>query len=177
MNNSVLKFTTETSLAGISGVASRLLPFLGVPALVFLEGELGAGKTTFVSALVNLLNPGASASSPTFSLMTSIPLSSSSATSTPFSKVLHMDLYRLDSYTELGFLGFELEFELKTLCFVEWGLQFSGQEWRQIFLQNGILRPASVHCLSITNSPSMGKEECSSVLRQYSLVELPEFFR
>lgn len=80
---------------------------------VVLIGDMGAGKTTFVSSLCRLLNIE-DVSSPTFTLVNRYdadPLT-----------VYHMDLYRLESDVDLVGLGLQDVFERpNALFFVEWG--------------------------------------------------------
>lgn len=75
--------------------------------LVLLEGDLGAGKTTFVRGVLEGLGFGGAVRSPTFNLLQAFP------TDPP---VLHADLYRLPSAQGLGL---EEYFETH-LVFVEW---------------------------------------------------------
>lgn len=84
-----------------------LAPRLSPGDLVLLEGELGAGKTTFVRGVAEALGWTGRLRSPTFSLLQTIP------TSPP---LLHADLYRVSSLEGLG-----LEDYLDThACLVEW---------------------------------------------------------
>ncbi len=79
--------------------------------VVALEGELGAGKTTFVAAAVATLAPLAEVSSPTFIFWQrydgAIPIE-------------HLDLYRIDAETDLAELGLADAFESGGIVFVEW---------------------------------------------------------
>src|SRR5262245_57182904 len=69
--------------------------------LVTLSGDLGAGKTTFARALIRHLagDPAIVVPSPTFTLMQSYDL--------PRFTLVHADLYRLESPSELAELGFD----------------------------------------------------------------------
>lgn len=103
-----------TSSEDTEALAAELAKGLKAPLVVFLEGELGAGKTTFVRGFVRALPGGESVAvqSPTFALARSYP-------TTP--PVHHLDLYRLpdrDSLEELGLL--ELLLDERALCLVEW---------------------------------------------------------
>ncbi len=70
---------------------------LGPGAFIGLIGNLGAGKTTLVQALVAAVTPGAEATSPTYTLLNEYE------TDPP---VVHVDLYRLQSYDELESIGY-----------------------------------------------------------------------
>lgn len=85
---------------------------------VVLIGDMGAGKTTFVSAVCRAMGID-DVSSPTFTLVNrydAIPLS-----------VYHMDLYRLESDIDLDSLGLQDVFERpNALFFIEWGERVLG---------------------------------------------------
>ncbi|HVT11142.1 MAG TPA: tRNA (adenosine(37)-N6)-threonylcarbamoyltransferase complex ATPase subunit type 1 TsaE [Fimbriimonadaceae bacterium] len=89
--------------------------------LVFLEGPLGAGKTTFVRGLLEGLGVTEPVRSPTYNLLQTF------ATDPP---VLHADLYRVASYEGIG-----VEDYLDThLCLIEWpdraaGLAGENEVW------------------------------------------------
>ncbi len=84
--------------------------------LIGLEGELGAGKTTFVQALGACLGITQSMTSPTFVLMKEYPLHHD-----PFSKLVHIDAYRLTHGSDLLGLGFkELLDDRSALILIEW---------------------------------------------------------
>jgi tRNA threonylcarbamoyl adenosine modification protein YjeE len=81
--------------------------------VVTLSGDLGAGKTTLVRAAVRHLagNARLEVPSPTFTLLQAYELA-------PF-PVVHTDLYRIESLSELAELGWE-EAALGAVLFVEW---------------------------------------------------------
>ncbi len=99
--------------------------------LLLLDGQLGAGKTTFTQGLARGLNITETISSPTFTLLKEHPgqLRPSSATQeqseglgvSPIGPALyHFDLYRLDDPEEIIDLGFEDYFYGSGVCVVEW---------------------------------------------------------
>jgi len=82
---------------------------------IALIGDLGAGKTTLVSGLVDALGAGV-ASSPTFSLVNEY---------SGRLIVWHVDLYRLDKAQELVELGLdELLGDPRGVCLIEWADKF-----------------------------------------------------
>jgi tRNA threonylcarbamoyladenosine biosynthesis protein TsaE len=85
--------------------------------LVTLSGELGAGKTTFTQGVAKALGVLESVTSPTFVLEKIYELPEGNA----FSKLVHIDAYRLEGGDELAALGFsELMYDPGNLVLLEW---------------------------------------------------------
>jgi tRNA threonylcarbamoyladenosine biosynthesis protein TsaE len=83
---------------------------------IALLGDLGAGKTTLVSGLVEAIGAGV-ASSPTFSLVNEYP---------GRLIVWHVDLYRLDREAELVELGLDdMLGDRRGICLIEWADKFA----------------------------------------------------
>lgn len=101
------------SLADTAAFAAQLASTLRPGDVIALDGELGAGKTTFVRALVESLGGAANAvSSPTFMLL--------NIYTTPRMPVFHLDAYRLGGADDLEAIGFEELLERGGLVIVEW---------------------------------------------------------
>jgi tRNA threonylcarbamoyladenosine biosynthesis protein TsaE len=89
--------------------------------IVGLFGDLGSGKTTFTQAIGQCLNIKEVMTSPTFVIMKSYALDPNLAIKTPFTTLMHIDAYRLESGHELAVLGFaELAKDPKNLIVIEW---------------------------------------------------------
>jgi tRNA threonylcarbamoyladenosine biosynthesis protein TsaE len=93
-------------------LARRLAPCLRGGGVVYLRGELGAGKTTFARALLRELGAGERIKSPTYSLLERYRVGSRDA--------FHLDLYRIAAPGELEWLGLDELRDPAALVMVEW---------------------------------------------------------
>ena len=94
----------------------ELASMLELGTVLFLSGELGAGKTTLVGGLLEGLGFAGEVSSPTYALIHEYP--------TPRGLVLHVDAYRVRQKQELLEMGLEDYLERCTLSVLEWGEKF-----------------------------------------------------
>lgn len=88
------------------------------PGIVYLQGELGAGKTTLVRGLLRGLGFRDRVRSPTYTLVEPYAFSTC--------QVYHLDLYRLASPDELEWLGLRDMLSERALLLVEWPEQGGG---------------------------------------------------
>jgi tRNA threonylcarbamoyladenosine biosynthesis protein TsaE len=98
----------QSTLAFGEHLAQRLPP----GALVFLRGDLGAGKTTLVRGILRGLDHTGSVKSPTYTLLEPYDL--------PKCVVYHFDFYRITDSSELEFIGIDELMESGALKLVEW---------------------------------------------------------
>ncbi len=100
--------------AATQAVAARLAAVLRPGDLILIEGDLGAGKTTFTQGMARALGVGEAVTSPTFVLMNVY------RTSAGFDLV-HVDVYRLDLLSEVVDLALPEMLEDGAVVAVEWG--------------------------------------------------------
>lgn len=106
--------------AGLVAIARRFAVDLrtrielqpGQALVVHLSGELGAGKTTFVRAMLQELGVTVPVKSPTYTLI--------EAYDTAMGRVNHYDLYRISDPEELEFLGFRDSTTASAVTLIEW---------------------------------------------------------
>lgn len=93
-------------------LAERVHRVLPSGAVVFLHGNLGAGKTTFVRGWLRAAGFSGPVKSPTFTLVEEYPFEDR--------VVYHFDLYRLNDPEELEWMGFRDYLRPNAVCFIEW---------------------------------------------------------
>jgi tRNA threonylcarbamoyladenosine biosynthesis protein TsaE len=92
----------STSLEQTKKIAADFSASLKGGEVVALEGEIGAGKTSFVQGLAEALGAGGLARSPTFTVMNIYPTGRE-----PIKQIVHVDAYRLRTPEDIFSLGLE----------------------------------------------------------------------
>jgi tRNA threonylcarbamoyladenosine biosynthesis protein TsaE len=96
----------------VEELARSLASCLVIPAILTFSGEIGAGKTTLIRAMLRALGVSCSIKSPTFSLVESYQCQNL--------QVHHFDLYRIHDEDELEYIGFRDYFGGQSVCCIEW---------------------------------------------------------
>ena len=100
-------------LESLSSVAAELVNLLSKPSFVAIQGEMGAGKTTFVQALLRELGIEQPDGSPTYAIVHEYVTKLGT-------KAFHLDCYRIENERDLAQLGLDELFEENAYFFVEW---------------------------------------------------------
>jgi tRNA threonylcarbamoyladenosine biosynthesis protein TsaE len=101
-----------------AALAHALIKHQAAPLLIFLRGELGAGKTFFTRALIGHLGFAGRVKSPTFTLMEPYHL--------PAFAVFHFDFYRFEGGSDWRDAGFEEYLPGTGVAIVEWPNKATG---------------------------------------------------
>ncbi|GEP51911.1 tRNA (adenosine(37)-N6)-threonylcarbamoyltransferase complex ATPase subunit type 1 TsaE [Flavobacterium noncentrifugens] len=102
----------QFSLDEIGAAASKLIEQNPQKVILF-NGEMGAGKTTFIKSLAKKLGVNDTTGSPTFSLVNEYKTADNEI-------VYHFDVYRLKSENEAYDMGMDEYLYSGNWCFIEW---------------------------------------------------------
>ena len=96
----------------LEAVGSELAKSLNFGDIIFLEGELGAGKTTVSRGILRGFGYRGIVASPTYTLLELYELT--------VHRVAHFDLYRITAAKDLEGIGFRDYLDGQTICLIEW---------------------------------------------------------
>src|ERR1700744_6307756 len=100
------------NLEGLKEIAQKTVDFAANERIFLFYGEMGAGKTTLIKSLCEVLGSKDNTSSPTFSIVNEYLL--------PQGRIYHFDFYRLKNQVEALDMGCEEYFYSGDYCFIEW---------------------------------------------------------
>jgi len=100
----------ETEMLAFGGHLFEVTP-LG--SVIYLQGDLGAGKTTLTRGFIQKAGHNGSVKSPTFTLVEPYEF-------LPSKSIFHFDLYRIHEPEELELMGIRDYFYEKSICLIEW---------------------------------------------------------
>lgn len=113
--------------AATRALGARLAAYLRPGMLLGLSGPLGAGKTTLAQGIARGLGIGGPVPSPSFTLIREHPLAlPPSEPGAPAPRLLHMDLYRLESPAEVVALGIDELLGGEDIVLIEWPERAAG---------------------------------------------------
>jgi tRNA threonylcarbamoyladenosine biosynthesis protein TsaE len=116
MNKKLIREWKKVYKSDLSYIVYELKDLVKVPALVILEGDLGAGKTTFTQNFVG----DDQVLSPTYSILVECK------------NVLHADFYRIEKNEDIIQLELPIYLEDKQFFFVEWGMKYARRILREV---------------------------------------------
>lgn len=106
-------------LEGLKGAAEWFVSAMTPGKVYAFYGEMGAGKTTLIGEICNVLGVEDDISSPTFSIVNEYDTEEGV-------RIYHFDCYRLESEEEAIDIGAEDYFYSGNTCFVEWPERIGG---------------------------------------------------
>jgi tRNA threonylcarbamoyladenosine biosynthesis protein TsaE len=96
----------------VADLAAEFAAKVSAPLVIYLQGDLGAGKTTFARAYIHALGFKGYVKSPSYGLLETYRAGGQD--------ILHLDLYRIEDPEELEYLALRDLFGDNTVLMVEW---------------------------------------------------------
>lgn len=104
---------TIDSIEDLPRAAKEFIDAVGHRKVFAFSAEMGSGKTTFISAVLQAMGVGHVEGSPTYSLVNVYD-------SQMFGRLNHFDLYRIEDEEEALDIGIEEMLYSDDICFIEW---------------------------------------------------------
>jgi tRNA threonylcarbamoyladenosine biosynthesis protein TsaE len=102
------------NIDNIRKCATEFITYIDDKTVFAFEGDMGAGKTTFIKAICEELGVKDVINSPTFSIINEYRNHISGES------IYHFDLYRINKINEAQEIGIEDYLHSGSLCFIEW---------------------------------------------------------
>lgn len=116
MNKKIVREWKKVYKSDLPYIVYELKDLAKIPAMIILDGELGAGKTTFTQTFVG----SDEILSPTYSILSENK------------NIVHADFYRLEKNEEVLQLEIPTYIEDKQYFFIEWGMKFASRVIREL---------------------------------------------
>ena len=111
--HSVMRKIVINGVGDLDRVAREFLRLTDGVRIYAFYGSMGAGKTTFISALCRVLGVGDEVASPTFTIVNEYRAGNGRA-------VYHFDFYRIERLQEVLDIGYEEYMDSDGICLMEW---------------------------------------------------------
>ena len=108
-----MEILTIESIDTIHDTARQFVDRIGERTVFAFNGKMGAGKTTFIKAICEVMGVKETVNSPTFSIVNEYEASDGRI-------IYHFDCYRINTIQEALDLGAEEYLYSGNLCFIEW---------------------------------------------------------
>ncbi|TDR31269.1 tRNA (adenosine(37)-N6)-threonylcarbamoyltransferase complex ATPase subunit type 1 TsaE [Hydromonas duriensis] len=126
MSENVTFKLTLPNEAATERLAQQLARIVRAGEVIFLQGELGAGKTTFTRYFARALGVTGRVKSPTYTLVESYDLTNPNHEPHGARQLHHFDLYRLGEAREWFSAGFDEYLNPHSIALIEWPTQAQG---------------------------------------------------
>ena len=101
-----------SSISDLKVIAQQIIEYAGTTRIFLFYGDMGAGKTTLIKSLCDVLGSTDNITSPTFAIVNEYVAQQG--------KIYHFDFYRLKNQNEALDIGSDEYFYSGNYCFIEW---------------------------------------------------------
>lgn len=143
-----MKFNAICDEDGLESLSDEILSLTGSIKYILLYGDLGAGKTTLVRHIACAAGIPDIISSPTFSIHN---------TYEGRIKILHSDLYRIESVSELEQTGFFELLDAADLALIEWPDKVPLKDMLERYIEIHILSLGDKRSYTVISSEGIGE--------------------
>ena len=141
--------------ADLPQAATDFLTFIKQKKIILFEGEMAAGKTTFIKAICAQKGVQEPVSSPTFSLVNEYEGEGGEL-------IYHFDFYRVENEAEALDMGALEYFSSGNLCLIEWPSKVAGllpEEGVEVSIETGETEEARIISMRVYDGGNDGEEQ------------------